>query len=125
MNHHHRARRPAFLRAVATSQLAVGAALTARPDAAYRLAAGPVEPGRAAAVVRLLGARMLLQAIAQTARPTPTVLAGGAAVDAAHAASMVALARVDARYRRPARVSAALAGGFAAALAIAATRGRG
>lgn len=72
--------------------------------------------------VRALGARHLLQGVAQASAP-----ALGqrffVAVDVVHAASMVWLAAVDERRRRPALVSAAAAVG-AAALTLAARRRR-
>jgi hypothetical protein len=73
-------------------------------------------------VVRLLGARHLLQATVTVAMPTPAVLRLGAGVDAAHAASMI-IAAVDRRRRRPAVSEVLCASGFAAAgLASARTR---
>jgi hypothetical protein len=48
---------------------------------------------RTVAVVRVLGARQLAQAAVVGRRPTPARRLAGAAVDAAHAASMVAVAR--------------------------------
>ncbi|ANS28696.1 hypothetical protein R1CP_20080 [Rhodococcus opacus] len=57
--------------------------------------------GHEQVVVRLLGARHLLQAAITTALPTPSVLRYGAGVDAAHAASMM-VAALDRRRRRTA-----------------------
>ena len=63
--------------------------------------------------VRVLGARDVVQAGAQTVAPTlaPRV---GVAVDAVHALSMLALAVVVPRHRRAAACSALVAAGFAA-----------
>jgi hypothetical protein len=70
--------------------------------------------------VHVLGARHLVQGVAQVSAPglDQRFFAGG---DVAHAASMLALAVVDERRRRPALVSAAAAAG-AAALTLAARR---
>ncbi|WP_368680543.1 hypothetical protein R1X32_10070 (plasmid) [Rhodococcus opacus] len=65
-------------------------------------------------VVRLLGARHLLQAAVTTAAPSPLVLRYGAGVDAVHAASM-AIAALDRRRRRAAVAEMLCASGFAAA----------
>lgn len=79
---------------------------------------------RGAAVVRVLGARHLLQAVAvsavqavaeQGSSLAATVHRLGAAVDALHSASMVLLALADAKRRRAALTDAAVAGFFAAA----------
>ncbi len=77
--------------------------------------------GRVAGVVRILGARQLLQASATGRRPTRRRLAAGALVDAAHAASMVAAVVADVGPRRLTAASAAAAAGFAAT-GIAASR---
>jgi hypothetical protein len=72
--------------------------------------------------VRALGARHLLQGVAQASAPAlgQRFFVG---VDIVHAASMLWLAAVDERRRRPALVSAAAAVG-AAALTLAARRRR-
>jgi hypothetical protein len=69
----------------------------------------------ARAAVRLLGARHLLQAAVSGRRPARGTLGAGAAVDAAHALSMLAIAFVSPRSRRPALSSAAVAGTLALA----------
>jgi len=71
--------------------------------------AGTVRPG----IVRLLGGRLLLQAIWLSVRPTRTVRRLSAAIDLLHAASMLGLAVGAARYRRPAMVSGLIAAGSA------------
>jgi hypothetical protein len=87
-------------------------------------AIGAGEPGTAAVrVARVLGARHAAQALATTGHPPGTVLALGAGVDAAHAASMLALAVISPRWRRPAvrdgLIAATLAGvGVAAARSV-------
>jgi hypothetical protein len=67
--------------------------------------------GRDQAVLRLLGARHLLQAAVTTAAPTAAVLRYGASVDAAHAASMMVTA-LDRRRRRTAIAEMVCATGF-------------
>jgi hypothetical protein len=69
---------------------------------------------RATWVARVLGLRHGVQAIAE-ATVGPRALVPGAAVDALHAASMVALARLDGTSRRPAERDAAVEAGFVAA----------
>ena len=54
-------------------------------------------------IVRLLGVRTLAQSAAEFTRPRRDVLIIGVGVDAAHAASMLAAAKVRPRYRRAAR----------------------
>ena len=60
-------------------------------------------------IVRLLGVRTLAQSAAEFSRPRRDVLIIGVGVDAAHAASMLAAAKVWPRYRRAALISAASA----------------
>ena len=108
------------VRALAAVEGIAGLALLARPDDVVRtLAPRSAPPPRW--VVRLLGARQLLQAAALGAAPTRTVLLVSAATDGLHAASMV-----PAGLRWPAlRRSAGASGGAAAvfcALELAAAR---
>ena len=65
-------------------------------------------------VLRVLGARHVVQAAVTAWRPTPVVLAAGATTDVLHAASMAALAVGDARWRGRAAADAVLASCFAA-----------
>jgi hypothetical protein len=57
-------------------------------------------------LVRLLGSRLLAQGALEYAYPGRTVALGGAAVDTAHAASMIAMAVLRPAYRRSALASA-------------------
>ena len=107
-------------RQLASARLGWAAVLLAVPGPLYELAAGrrgtPTEVG----IVRLLGLREVGQAAITVNRPTAGVLRAGAAVDALHALSMVALALGSAAHRRPALASgtlaaAASASGFAIA----------
>lgn len=88
-------------------------------------ALGPFGP-RARAVVRVLGARQLVQGVLSGVRPTGPVLALGAEVDAAHLASMVALGMLSRRWRRAAIVESVIAAGLGwAGLAAARAAGQG
>ena len=114
------------LRVIAAMQVAAGATLAARPNTVIHLV-DRRRGGAPAWLVRVLGTRMLLQGVAEIAVDDPVVILGGGLVDATHAASMLAAAAASPRFRRPALVSAAVAGASAAALAAtfgAATRGR-
>ncbi len=80
-------------------------------------------PGRRAPaswLVRVLGARTVVQSALLLARPTREGLQAGAVVDALHAASMVPAGLVWPRYRQAAAISAAFASAASAAqLAVA------
>jgi hypothetical protein len=92
-----------------------GAALLCAPAAAIRLCgAGRASP-RARAVVRVLGARHLIQAAVTAMVPNAAVLTAGAQVDLAHAASMLALAAADRPLRRAGLADAVTAAMFATA----------
>jgi hypothetical protein len=69
-------------------------------------------------IVRVLGARQLLQAAITARRPTRRALELGAAVDALHAATMVAGASANVGPRRLTIASAATASAFAAAALV-------
>lgn len=86
-------RPPSLALALAVVRGAYGAGLLlAPPPVLARLARTPLD-GLALVAARTLGARELAQAAAIDARPTRARLALGVAVDCAHAASMVAVAR--------------------------------
>lgn len=90
-----------------------GAVLLCAPAAAIRLCgAGSASP-RARAVVRVLGARHLIQAAVTAMAPNAAVLVRGAQVDLAHAASMLALAAADRPLRRAGLADALTAAMFA------------
>lgn len=80
-----------------------------------RILGRPLRP-RELGVVRLLGARHLLQAAVTAAAPTPAVLRLGAGVDAAHATSMIVAA--GDRRRRRAAVTEMLCAAALAALGL-------
>ncbi|MGN6606924.1 MAG: hypothetical protein ACTHMS_07935 [Jatrophihabitans sp.] len=103
------------IRAIGLVEAVTGALLATRPNAMITL----VDRHRAGPpvwLVRVLGARMLVQGAVEIARPLPVVAMGGAAVDASHALSMLPVVIASRRFRRPASVSGAVAGATAAAL---------
>ena len=102
-------------RALAAGQFVGGAAVLARPREVAALAAGRPDGRPPTPVMRFLGARLLVQGAVALVRPSRFVVLGGGAVDALHALSMVGVAGVDARYRRPALLSAGAAAASAAA----------
>ena len=90
-----------------------GLALAVRPAAVAALAGSGAVSHRDVVVVRLAGLRHLAQAAALRSRPGLAPV--GAAVDAAHALSMIALAVLDSERRRLASTEAGIATGFAVA----------
>jgi hypothetical protein len=96
------------VRAYGSAHAVLGAALTSRPTDVARAAAGQ-EALPPLWVVRVLGLRLLTQGVVELIRPTPRVLIGAAGIDALHAVSMIRVA-ADARHRRVAVVSVAVAG---------------
>lgn len=100
-----------------------GAVLLCAPGAVIGLCTGRRASPRARAVARLLGFRHLAQAAMTAMAPTPAVLAIGAEVDLAHAASMLALGAGNWPLRRAPLSDAAVAVIFAA-LACADARDR-
>lgn len=94
-------------RGLGAAEVALGVVLLARPaQVAARVPSW---------LVRVLGARGVVQGALTMAAPQPATLALGASADAAHALSMVPFAIASTRYRRPAAIS----GGIAAVLAAA------
>jgi hypothetical protein len=92
---------------------AEGVVLLVRPD--LPAAAGLAAPDLPRGVVRLLGARRVVQAGVELAVPRRGVVLAGAAVDALHALSMLAAALRWPRHRRAALLSAGTAALAAAA----------
>jgi hypothetical protein len=113
---------PGAARALASVRLAWGTVLVLLPGGLL----GRIEraaPGRGQRlVVRLLGARHIVQAIVVRLSGSRRALMGGAAVDALHAASALLLAVADRRRRRVGLADALLASSFAAAGARVALR---
>jgi hypothetical protein len=97
--------------------LSVGATLLVRPGAVSRMLGGRTPPHRW--VIRLLGARSLVQGAVTVAVPDTPIVVAGAVVDGMHALTMVIAAAVSGSQRRAAVVSAAVAAGCCAAGAAA------
>jgi hypothetical protein len=107
-------------RAFATVQGTVGLLLLTRPDdVVATLAPRPDRPPRW--LVRLLGARLVVQEAVIVVVPTRRVLLLGAATDTLHALSMVAAAFLWPGLRRAASVSA-MGAAVSAALELVAAR---
>ena len=109
-----------LLRGLAATGIAWGGLLLARP----RLVAGALSPEYPADkdwVVRLLGARLVVQDTALFAAPTRGGAVAAAAVDGVHALSMLPWLG-NRRYRRAAAVSGAVAAGGAVMAGVLARR---
>lgn len=106
---------PPAITALSMIRAGLGATHLLVPDLAARVLVSQRLDERARSVVRVLGARQVVQAVLTGARPSEVVLALGAGVDALHAASMVTLGLFDRRRRRVALVDALIASGFASA----------
>jgi hypothetical protein len=95
-------------RLVGLAGIAWGAVLLARGDDLWQAVEGRGPTDDEQLVTGILGARHVLQGVAQVLAPrltrVPVVL-----VDVGHAASMVALAAREPRYQRPALASGAVA----------------
>jgi hypothetical protein len=105
-------------RLLAGAGVATGAALLARPQRIAD-AVAPAFPRERLWLVRLLGARLVVQHGAVLTAPTAGWVRLGSAVDLAHAATMVPFV-ASPRYGRAARISGGLAAAYAAvALALA------
>ena len=104
------------------ARAANGAALLAVPGGVLRATVRGRVDRPARVVTRILGARHLVQARLTGLRPGPAALWIGTAVDAAHAATALGLAAVDADRRRAAIGNALSALAFAAAGAALARR---
>jgi hypothetical protein len=120
------ARSGAVAAVLPAAQSALGVVLLGWPGPVGRALTGRHETVPPRWVVRVLGGRLVAQGAVSLARPTATVALGSAGVDAAHAASMYALAAATRQYRRAALINAAAATATAAVsvgTAIA-TRGR-
>lgn len=92
-----------------------GAACLLAPRHVYRGVEGKEPDERARRVLRVLGARHLLQATANGLRPTSLTLGAGSVVDGLHAATALAFGLADASRRRTVLLDAGIAGGWSAA----------
>jgi hypothetical protein len=96
-------------------RMAWGAALVLAPDEVLRrVGHEPIDP-RERRVTQVLGGRELVQGLIAARHWSRGSILSGAAVDATHAATMLALAIRRPAYRRPAAASALTAGSLAAA----------
>jgi hypothetical protein len=93
-------------RQLAVARCCTGAALLSRPDPVSRLVSGS-ESLPPAWLVRILGARMLVQGLLEVVRPRRGLVLAGAAVDLAHAVSMIGPVVLLPAQRRTAAASAA------------------
>ena len=109
-------------RHLSTARGAWGALLVLAPDVPLRALTGGREPGGGPRLLRVLGARHVLQAAMTMAAPTAWVLRLGAVADTLHSASGLAFAAIDDRERRAALLDATIAAAWAAASFRAAPR---
>ena len=109
-------------RMLTAARAAYGLLLVCRPASSPELAGGPPADELTRDVVRVLGARHLVQAGLTGWSPSSRGLRTGAVVDALHAASMLPLAVASREHRRAALVSATTATLLAVAGMAAATR---
>ncbi|HUJ66767.1 MAG TPA: hypothetical protein VLX59_14575 [Acidimicrobiales bacterium] len=98
-------------RAYTVLQAGVGAVLLAAPWLPAAAVSGP-ERLPPLSLVRLLGARLLIQAGVAVARPTETVITYETAVEAVHGTSMLLAAYLLPRNRRTALGAAGVAAGL-------------
>ena len=107
---------------LATLRAGYGAVQLAVPGySAEQQLGGPLDPATLR-VVRVLGARQVVQAGLALAFPAGPLLGLGVGVDALHALSMVPVVAAAPRWRRPALVSGLTAAAFAVAGVLAARR---
>jgi hypothetical protein len=105
------------VRTTALAGVAAGLVLLTRPDD-VRAHLAPEFPRERRWVVRLLGARLLVQHATVFAAPRPPVLRLAAGADLLHAATMVPLLRSP-RYGRAARISGAVAAAYGVGASVA------
>ena len=100
-----------------------GFALLAAPASAVLAATspGPVPPEP---IVRVLGARRIVQHVLVAGTSSPAIAWVSVATDVLHSASMVAAARIWPQYRRAELTSAGIAAGAALVTALVAGPGR-
>ena len=96
----------------ATLRAGYGTVLLLAPDHVVKLCTGRLPDPRARGVVRVLGARHIVQALLTGGAPTAAVLAVGAEVDLTHSLTALGLAALDPPRRRAGFVDAAAAASF-------------
>jgi len=94
------------------ARAAWGAACLLGPGTVGRLLAGHEPDTRARRVLRVLGARHLVQAAGMRLLPAPVGLVGGTAVDGLHAVTALLAALADPRRRRAELADALVATGW-------------
>jgi len=98
------------MRSASIAQAGIGLVELAGPDQPWLAQLWDRPPdGRVRLASKVLAARNLTTAALLTRQPSRRVRRALAAVDGLHAASMVGLALISRRYRRPALVNAAMA----------------
>ncbi len=103
------------MRRLTATRAGWGAVLLTVPGLILRRLPGQQDTGPVRDIARILGLRHLVQAAIVARRPTRDRLLAGAAVDAAHATSMLALALLRPDHRALALADAGCASTFAAA----------
>jgi len=109
-------------RVLLLARLASGGLLTVRPAQALRLLGYGQDDAASRTVVRVLGARHLVQGAAEALWRDPGVLRAGAGVDVLHALTALGYATASRPGRSAGRRSAALALSFAVAQLVVARR---
>jgi hypothetical protein len=94
---------------LSSARLVLGAAALLQPRAVASWWGADPDSGEVVPVARVLGARHVTQAVLLTVRPSRSAEQVGAAVDVLHAVTMLLLAGVSPRCRRPAATSACVA----------------
>jgi hypothetical protein len=94
-----------------------GFALLAAPASAVLAATGP-RPVPSEPIVRVLGARRIVQHVLVAGTSSPAIAWASVATDVLHSASMVAAARIWPQYRRAELTSAGIAAGAAVVTAL-------
>lgn len=109
---------PLAVRWMSVARAGYGAALLHDPGPMITALTGAPVSGRERAVARVLGARQVAQAAVCGLAPTRGLIQAGGAVDAVHAASMLALAGAKPRLRRALLAETAIAVVLALAAAV-------
>ncbi len=104
-----------WYRSVGLVRLAWGCACLLAPRRVARVAGSRMADDRAVVVMRILGARHLVQGGLSVRSPGPATLAAGVWVDAVHSLTAVVFAVVDRRRARQGLMGAAIAAGWAIA----------
>lgn len=107
-----------LIRGIGAGRAVLGGVVIARPETAARWVGGSRRPHIPPVLARALGARLVVQALAELARPTRRVSRVSAAVDGTHAVSMLGVLGLDRRYRRAAAINAVASTASALLLAL-------